>query len=163
MPHKPKRGAQTKGRPTKYKPEMCAVVVAALKDGRTKAQICAELDIGWTAFNSYYDKYEEFKNAYDDNLIHAEAWWVEKIKAAAFKPSQDVNSKLIEMVMQNCYGWRKQSHLDAKVETTSGPDADFAFYEGLTDKERAVMGKLKTKEADLRGKVAKRNKAKETK
>jgi len=63
------------GRPTKYRPEMCDVVVAMMKDGCSKHEICAYLDIDYQTFLNYQSNHKEFFDAIKRGDCLSQAWW----------------------------------------------------------------------------------------
>jgi hypothetical protein len=59
-----------KGKPAKsggrslYRPEYCKLIVALGKQGKTKSQMAAALDIALSTFNAWLDAHEGFAKAY---------------------------------------------------------------------------------------------------
>ena len=137
---KPPRPHKKRGRPTKYDKEMCGKVIELLKEGKSQAQICLALDITAPTINTYLANNEEFFKAYNEGQKWAEGWWTDRIEEGALGINPDANARLMEMMMQNRFGWRKKSDVDAKVETNS-PEADKALMAAMTDKENAKVMK----------------------
>lgn len=70
------------GRPTKYKPEYCALVIEMGKDGKSWAQMASALDVDRATFYHWQEQYPEFLTAFNRAKVHAQAWWEEKASAA---------------------------------------------------------------------------------
>jgi hypothetical protein len=52
------------GRPSLYRPEYCKRIVELGKQGKTKSQMAAALDIALSTFNAWLDAHEEFADSY---------------------------------------------------------------------------------------------------
>jgi transposase len=62
---KPPKGKPAKqGRSSLYKPEYCKRIVELGKQGKTKSQMAAALDIALSTFNAWLDAHEEFAEAH---------------------------------------------------------------------------------------------------
>lgn len=66
------------GRPTKYKPEMCGIVIELMAEGASKIEVMAELGIWEEAFYSYIRKHEDFSQAVKKGTQLSAAWWERK-------------------------------------------------------------------------------------
>jgi hypothetical protein len=63
------------GRPTKYKPEYCNDVVEWGKLGKSKAWICAELEIVDQTHRNWCDVYPDFLEAMKLAELKSQQWW----------------------------------------------------------------------------------------
>ena len=66
---------QGMGRPTKYDPIYCDRVVEWGKLGKSKAWICAELDIARTTLDLWITTWPDFSYAMEISLVHSQRWW----------------------------------------------------------------------------------------
>lgn len=66
------------GRPTDYLPEYCASVVEWGKQGKSKAWMCAELDIVDQTMRNWGEAHPEFLEAITRGLKHSQKWWEDK-------------------------------------------------------------------------------------
>lgn len=92
------------GRPIKYKPEFCKTVIALMKDGASKIEVCAELGICYDTLldwcNDKSDRYkEDFSESIKMGTLLSQAWW-EKEGRVGLK-DKDLNSTLWFMNMKN--------------------------------------------------------------
>ena len=63
------------GRPTKYNPAMCDQVVACGRQGMSKAEIAAELDINRETLNEWAKIHPDFSDAVQRAHDLSLAWW----------------------------------------------------------------------------------------
>lgn len=66
------------GRPTKYRPEMCARVIEIGRDGFTKAMIARDLDIAIPTLDEWIKAYPDFSAAMTRAINLAKAFMEEK-------------------------------------------------------------------------------------
>ena len=66
------------GRPSKYKPEYCQMVIDHMKDGSSLASFAAEISMPRQTLYSWMDEHEEFHDACKVAAEKSQAWW-EKI------------------------------------------------------------------------------------
>ncbi len=91
------------GRPTKYKPEMCQVVIDMMKEGASKTEVAAELDIVWDTLARWQVEIAEFSEAIKKGEKLSEAWWLRKGRVNL--ENKDFSPTLWYMNMKNRHGW----------------------------------------------------------
>lgn len=103
------------GRPTKYTKEMCDVVVALMKVGASKAEVCAELDICHETFQNYQTKHKEFSEAVKKGEQLSMAWW-EREGRINLK-EKDFSYTGWYMNMKNRFGWadKQETKIEGKL------------------------------------------------
>lgn len=74
---KPKRVGPY-GQPTKYRPECCAIVVAAGKEGASKVELALKCGCSRKTLDYWREKHSEFDEAMDLAEMHAQVWWEQK-------------------------------------------------------------------------------------
>lgn len=62
-------------RPTKYDPVMCEVVVDLMRDGASRVEVCAELDICYDTFLAWQAEHQEFSESVKRGVDLCQAWW----------------------------------------------------------------------------------------
>lgn len=67
--------AETPGRPSLYKPEMCKIVEDLMAQGKTNAQVCAVLGISPDSFLRYRRDHPELAAAYEKGKTCQQAVW----------------------------------------------------------------------------------------
>lgn len=79
------------GRPTKYRPYMCEQVIEWGKLGKSRAWMCAQLDISHRTLLDWEATNEDFAQALTRAEMHAQAHWEDlghdNIKAPTFQSS----------------------------------------------------------------------------
>lgn len=89
------------GRPSKYDPEMCAVVEAAGADGKTLAGMADQLDIDRETLNAWREAHPDFSRAVKRGLEKAQAWWEEQGRVATFGGVDGFNATSYIFQMKN--------------------------------------------------------------
>lgn len=86
------------GRPSKYDPSYCEVVVSLGKGGKSLAQMCAHFDISRQTIDNWAEANPEFLEALSRAKMHAQSWWedqgvsgmtADKFNAAVWKKSME--------------------------------------------------------------------------
>ena len=70
------------GRPTKYKPEYCQLVMDMGREGKSWAQMASALDVDRATFYHWQEQHPEFLTAFNRAKAHAQAWWEDKAAEA---------------------------------------------------------------------------------
>lgn len=63
------------GRPSTYDPSYCEAVIALGREGKSPAEIAAELDVPRTTMRSWAEQHEEFSSALTRAKDLELAWW----------------------------------------------------------------------------------------
>jgi len=64
-------------RPTKYAPEFCERVRELGREGKSKAQMAAALNVAYSTFDLWTNTRPEFSDAVKDARRLSQAWWEE--------------------------------------------------------------------------------------
>ena len=90
-----------KGRPTKYEPAMCEVVIACGKEGMGKAEMAAELGVAYSTFDLWTQQHPQFSEAVKDAQRFAQAWWEKQGRLATFGGVDGFNATSYIFQMKN--------------------------------------------------------------
>lgn len=71
----PKGNGKFLGRPTKYDPAICDVIIALGKQGKSKVQMVAATDIPLATFKAWEQGQPEFRAAMDYAMELSQAYW----------------------------------------------------------------------------------------
>lgn len=113
-----------KGRPTKYKASMCDTVVELMREGGSKAEVCAALDISPETMNQwcktdgdYFN--QEFSEAIKRGEQLSQGWWERKAREAAVGINTDANATMMIFNLKNRFpdAWRDKKELQANITT----------------------------------------------
>lgn len=108
------------GRPTKYKPEMCDRVIELMKEGASKTEVAADLDITWDTLARWQEENPLFSEAIKRGERLSQAWWERMGRQNLVDPYQGdkFNATLWYMNMKNRFGWRDKSEVENTGTTT---------------------------------------------
>lgn len=136
------------GRPTKYKPEMCAQVVELMREGASLAEVSAEIGITRETLNQWRHSNEKFSDAVKNGIELSRAWWERKGRVNL--ENKDFNATLWYMNMKNRHGWadKVEKKQETKIEigwkvAPSLPDPtviDAEIVNGETNKPELTEG-----------------------
>ncbi|MEE9351532.1 MAG: hypothetical protein V3U78_04675 [Thiotrichaceae bacterium] len=102
------------GRPTKYRSEMCQVVIDLMSDGASKEEVCAELDITFDTLANWQkpENNLEFSEAITQGERLSRAWWLKHGRKNL--ENKSFNERLWFMNMKNRHGWADKQSLETK-------------------------------------------------
>lgn len=120
------------GRPTDYRAEACETVLALGREGASRAEWCAELDISFNTLYNWEEQYPEFLRATTRARQLAQAWWEKQGRRGIW--SREFNASAYRLQVMNRFpdDWRdKQSHEvtgkdGGPIETRDLSDAELA-------------------------------------
>ena len=100
------------GRPTKYKKEMLPKIIDLMKEGASKAEVCAEIGISqetmaqWCNPNGNY-YIQSFSETIKKGLQLSKAWWEKSGRINLM--NRDFSYTGWYMNMKNRFGWRDKT------------------------------------------------------
>jgi len=116
------------GRPTKYKPEFCDVVVGVGEDGGTLAEMAEACDVDRSTINDWIDRHPDFSRAIKRGQQKAQIWWEKQGKLATFGGIDGFNATSYIFNMKNRFkdDWREKQEVTqtVKVESFKWEDDD---------------------------------------
>jgi transposase len=100
------------GRPTKYKPEYCELLVEHLKQGYSFETFGAIAGVFKEALYDWVAKYPEFSNAKKEGTLLGQHFWEKMGTAGAMGKIQGFNVTAWIFNMKNRYNWRDKRDID---------------------------------------------------
>ena len=102
------------GRPTKYKPEFCDVVIQCGREGMGKAEMAAELNVVYSTFDLWTQEHPEFSEAVKEARHLSQAWWEKQGRSATFGgvPGFNATSYIFNMKNRFPSDWREKQDVD---------------------------------------------------
>lgn len=99
------------GRPTKYKPEYCQMVVDHMAEGASLTSFAAEIDVARSTINEWIDANPDFSEAVKRAKAKCAAWWERVGRNGA--QGGDVNPTLVIFGLKNMAAddWRDKQEL----------------------------------------------------
>jgi hypothetical protein len=89
----------TFGRPSKYNPAMCGLVVECGKKGYSKTQMCCELRITRSTLYAWEKLHTDFSDALGMAMTYSQAWWESRALWGITQPSKAFNAGLWGKIM----------------------------------------------------------------
>lgn len=107
------------GRPTKYEPKMCDVVIKCGKEGMSKCEMALELDIAYDTFDRWQNQNKQFSEAVKEAMRHSQAWWERNGRMATFGGIDGFNATSYIFNMKNRF---RDDWNDTVKNEHSGPE-----------------------------------------
>jgi len=113
------------GRPSKYKPEFCELVIKCGEEGDTLASMAEACDVDRATINDWIEQHEEFSRAVSRGLQKAQAWWERQGRKATFGGTEGFNATSFIFNMKNRFkdDWRDK--VDHGHENPDGTPISF--------------------------------------
>jgi transposase len=94
------------GRPTKYKPEFCELLIECMKKGYSFEAFGSEVSISKQTLYDWVERYPEFSDAKNIGLSHARKFWENIAILACLGDNKMANPAIWVFNMKNRFGWR---------------------------------------------------------
>lgn len=125
------------GRPTKYKPEYCQMVVDHMAEGASLTSFAPKIDVARSTINEWIDANPDFSEAVKRAKAKCAAWWERVGRSGA--QGGDVNPTLVIFGLKNMAAddWREKQELDVnqkseiKVSANMSPQDAAKAYQDL--------------------------------
>lgn len=114
------------GRPTKYEPQACKVVISEMRNGASIVEVCATLGICKQTFYNWTQEHPDFLDAYKKGLELSQAWW-EKLGRAGAAGQIPIQPATWVFNMKNRFGWKdrvQQEHTGGFIMHFDKQDED---------------------------------------
>ena len=117
------------GRPTKYKPEYCDMLVKHMAEGASMTSFAAEIDVSRETISEWSRVHPEFSVAVKKGKAKCAAWWERLGRTGAM--GGDVNPTLVIFGLKNMAAddWRDKQELDVTQKSTVKVSADMSPQE----------------------------------
>jgi hypothetical protein len=97
------------GRPSKYKPDHCKLVVKMLADGASLTEFCAEADISFQTLHNWKESKPEFLEALTRAELVGQAYWEKRLRTDLMLDNK-ANAALVKLYFANRFGWSDKQH-----------------------------------------------------
>ena len=116
------------GRPTKYKPEYCELMVERGKQGKHMVQIASEIGVHIDTIHEWCDKHPPFSEAKKLSKQHCEAFWTNVLTQTAINGDFGVGrAPTLMFKMKACFGWRDRDPNQVNIDANTKGEATFNF------------------------------------
>lgn len=100
------------GRPTKYTPEACEVVLTLGAEGQSRAVMAAELDVAISTFQDWEETNPEFRVATSRARDLALAWWERQGIKGIWSKDFNANAYRLQVMNRFPAAWRDKQEVD---------------------------------------------------
>jgi len=121
------------GRPTKYKKEMCEVVIELMREGASQEEVIGSLDISKDTYYRWREEHEEFSDAIKRGVRLSQTWW-ERQGRISLK-DREFNYTGWYMNMKNRFKWADKQEVKNEGNITIVMDTGIDHYPGEQDEE----------------------------
>lgn len=127
------------GRPTKFKPEYCEMIVEHMSEGASITSFAASIDVARSTINEWADNHVEFSEAVKRAKAKCASWWERLGREGAM--GGEVNPTLVIFGLKNMSAddWRDKQEIDHRSGdgsmTPKGLDGFYADVAAKTDAE----------------------------
>lgn len=104
------------GRPSKYDPVFCDMVVEMGREGMSKAEMALELDIAMSTFALWEQQHEAFSEAVKRSTQLSRGWWEKQGRLKTFN-DKDFNSTSYIFQMKNRF---REDWADRQINEQAG-------------------------------------------
>lgn len=125
------------GRPTKYDPKYCGMLIDHMSEGASMASFAAEINVARSTLNEWIDHHSAFSEAVKIGKAKCAAWWERLGREGAM--GGDVNPTLVIFGLKNMAAedWRDKQEIDHRSGdgsmTPKGLDGFYADVDAKTD------------------------------
>ena len=115
----PKNTTERRGRPTKYKPEYCDVVIEKMAEGYSKEAVAGFLEISKDTLYQWAKAHPDFSDAIAIGESKSRVFWEKKLVEYAVhtKNGKQINAQVFNLNMKNRFGWRDKNEVSVGEET----------------------------------------------
>ena len=124
---------KNKGRPTKYRSEMCLILEEMMSEGASQFEVIAELGICEDTFYRWKQENEEFSESVARGRVLSQAWW-ERMGRLNLENTK-FNYRGWYMNMKNRFHWSDKPDVKNEGNTTIIVKSAIPHYPGEQDEE----------------------------
>ena len=113
------------GRPTKYKPEYCEVIIEKMAEGYSKEAVAGYIGISKNTLYEWAKAHKDFQDAIAIGETRSQLHWEGKLVEYAVhsKNGKQINGQVFNLNMKNRFGWSDKKEIALEEETKKS----FAF------------------------------------
>ena len=127
---------KSKGRPTKYRSEMCSILEAMMREGTSQIEVMAEIDISEDTFYRWKKESVEFSESVARGKLLSQAWW-ERMGRVNLENTK-FNYRGWYMNMKNRFQWTEKQDTKKDQVITVFVHSSIPHYPGEQDEEGYV-------------------------
>ena len=117
------------GRPTKYNPKYCDMLVEHMSEGASVTSFAAEIDVARSTINEWAANHPEFSEALSRGKAKCAAWWERAGRQSALEGTGTATMIVFGLKNMSAEDWREKQ----EVEQTTTHKLDKPLAERLLD------------------------------
>ena len=106
------------GRPTKYKPEFCEVVINVGKEGGSLAKMAVECGVSMSTFQDWQQEWPKFRAAVKAGRLHSQVKWEEMGMNGTFDKDAGLSASAFIFQMKNRFPHDYRDKIDHDVDVS---------------------------------------------
>jgi len=106
MAQKKQKTTRPVGKPTKYLPQYCEMIIEHMKGGKSHMSFCASIDIHFDTSYEWMKVHSEYSDAYKMARMHCMVIWEEAGMKASLGKIPGFNTAAYCFLMKNMFGWQ---------------------------------------------------------
>jgi DNA-binding XRE family transcriptional regulator len=108
----PKEGAGTGGRPTKYDPAFCDMVVPFMEQGYSTTALAGHLGVSRQTVYNWMDENPQFFDAVKQGMAASAIWWENCLRDTAAKGEGNATAAIFGLKNRASEDWRDKQEVD---------------------------------------------------
>ena len=129
------------GRPSKYDPKFCDMIIEHMSEGASMASFAAEIEVARSTINKWGEDHPDFSEAISIAKSKCAAWWEKAARSGAL--GSTVSASIIIFGLKNMApdDWRDKQEIEQTSTVTNKPAIDYSKLSKETLEElRAQLG-----------------------
>lgn len=107
------------GRPSKYKPAYCDLVIEHMADGASLTSFAAEIGVARSSINEWMEQHDEFSEAVKVGKAKCSSWWEKVGRKNAVEGGGNATLVIFGLKNMSPDDWREKQEVEhsGKIET----------------------------------------------
>ena len=102
----------TVGRPSKYKPEFCDLVLPFMERGYSTTALAGHLGVARSTVYLWMEEQAAFSDAVKEGMAASAIWWEDRLRAIAMGEEGNAASAIFGLKNRASADWRDKSEVD---------------------------------------------------
>lgn len=130
------------GRPTKYRPEYCQMVIDHMEEGASLTSFAAEIDVGRSTITLWADEHPEFMAAVTRAKAKCAAWWEKVGRNLALTGEGNATMVVFGLKNMSADDWREKQALELTGKDQGPIQVENTVNDDLRAALDAIAGKI---------------------
>ena len=136
------------GRPPKYKPEFCALLIEHMESGLSFESFAGLVKVAISTIDAWVKQYEEFRGAKKLGEAQCRLFWEKLGRAGTLGQIKGFNTPTYIFNMKNRFGWSDRTDLRISAETENF-EPEFSLLRSVSRDELMKLARAQTNNKDV--------------